>query len=444
MAGTMLIEVAKNLAKKGYVEVVKRASDGTIQQILKVSAKKVVESSLGNMAGVVLANSPAMAVSAIGDIASTCILKKAINNVGDKVDTVNTGVNLLNGKVDKMDLKLDSISDGINVLSNKLNGMDLKLDGITNGITSLKNSLLTMDTKLDGITAGISGVSDQVRNVAANISLLQNSVNMIAGMNVLMLGLEATNLVVTASGFSTLNTKLDGIIDSISQIQASLKKIAKKQELDIVKEFKEVKEDYADMLDATKRGTPYNERQYYTLTRRLHSMIDYLYICFMSDAVENREVILEAIYVLLPMYANVLRRYDAEYYFEYKNEISGGSVWHNQHKNWMKTFDALIDKKYLDKYQDYCFLDENMSGREADDAMLTAYLTAINSATVVDDNQKILLCFERKEDYKQFQGELVEDATETIQETMNEYDEEIIMLINPSFQSAVSELSASL
>ena len=422
MDGSVVVEIAKELAKRGYVEVVNRAKDGKILEILKYGIEDFNILNPEGLAGLLLKNGPTMLVSAIGDIASTGYLKHVIDGVGDKVDLVNAGISVLQGTV---------------------NGIDSKVDIIVNGIQGVDRKLFAIDKKLLGLNQNIGAVSDQVKLMAKNIEILQSSLGVVATMDVMIIGLVAANLVMTATGFAKINRKLNSIEDSISMMQESLRRIAKKQELDIVKEFKEVRENYADMLDAAKRHTPFNERQYYSLTVKLNSMLDYLYTCFMSDAVENKTVILEAIYVLLPMFANVLAKYDTEYYFDYKDEIVSGSVWHNQHDIWMKTFERLMDRSYLDKYQDYCFLDEGVSSREADASVLTAYLVAVNAATIVDDNQKILLCFESEDRYREFKGEIVKEADKDIQSILKEYDEETVKLLNPGFKKAVQELTAS-
>lgn len=367
----ILVKVAKELASRGYVEVVNRGANGQIIEILKVGAG--IAQQAGGIAGIP-AQLPMMAVNALGQVASTVILKK------------------------------------------KLNGMDLKLDGI----------------------------ATDIKNMASNLVVLQGTVKAVAGMGVISIGLQAANLVTTAAGFAMMNSKLNKIIDSIGGMQESLNKIIRKQDEDIKKEFNSIKDDYADMLDADKRQQPYTEQQYYELTRKMHSMIDYLYACYMSDAVEDEGAILQALYVLLPMYANVLRRYDKEYYFQYKDKIRGGSVWHGLHNEWMDSFSRMTDKKYLDKFQDYCFLEDGMSARDADEAVLNAYLVAVNSQTIVDDNQKILLCFEDKDEYRQFQDELLEEAHERVTNAVNELDEETVKLLNPAFAQAAQEIAATL
>ena len=301
----------------------------------------------------------------------------------------------------------------------------------------LKKQLNGMDLKLDNITS-------EIKNVANNVIALKGAVQTVTNLGVLSVGMQAMNLVVTAGGFAIMNSKLNSIIESIGSMQETLNQIAKKQEMDIMKEFNELRGDYADMLDADKRQESYKETDYYKLTRKMHSMIDYLYACFMSDAVENKTAILEALYVLLPMYANVLRKYDREYYFNYKDKIHGGSLWHSSHEEWMNSFGKMIDAEYLEKFQDYCFLEEGMSGRDADDAVLTAYLTAVNSHTIVEDNQKILLCFDTREEYNQYQNELIEDAQERINESMKELDEETISQLQPAFAKAAEELAAAI
>ena len=104
----------------------------------------------------------------------------------------------------------------------------------------------------------------------------------------------------------------------------------------------------------------------------------------------------------------------------------------------------MTDKKYLDKFQDYCFLEDGMSSRDADEAVLNAYLVAVNSQTIVDDNQKILLCFEDKEEYRQFQDELLEEARDRVTNAVNELDEETVKLLNPAFAQAAQEIAATL
>jgi hypothetical protein len=203
-----------------------------------------------------------------------------------------------------------------------------------------------------------------------------------------------------------------------------------------------VRADYIDMLDGEKRNNPFGEERQYELTRKLADTISYLYDCFMQDA-GNPEILLNAIYVLLPMFANVLCRYDRTYYFKYYKDGNDAMRMHMLHKEWVSVIRNLRSRAFLDKLNEYCFLDKGMHTRDAMHAVNTTYMMALAAEVSIDDNQKIIDRMHSMEEYNQYSAEKKKEAAEDILNASKKLSEEQMNLIRPvlkNIQAAISQI----
>ena len=290
-----------------------------------------------------------------------------------------------------------------------------------------------------GIGKDVSTIPENIKDLASGFGAFGSK---ILTCQWISLGLEAMNLAVTWGGFIHMNETLREIGDRIDAMAETLGKVARKEDMSLQKEYREVRADYIDMLDGEKRNIPFGEERQYELTRKLADTISYLYDCFMQDA-GNPEILLNAIYVLLPMFANVLCRYDRTYYFKYYKDGNDAMRMHMLHKEWVSVIRNLRSRAFLDKLNEYCFLDKGMHTRDAMHAVNTTYMMALAAEVSIDDNQKIIDRMHSMEEYNQYSAEKKKEAAEDILNASKKLSEEQMNLIRPvlkNIQAAVSQI----
>ena len=89
----------------------------------------------------------------------------------------------------------------------------------------------------------------------------------------------------------------------------------------------------------------------------MYTKLKYFYDLFMSASLTDTCTFLSTIYSLAHMMSITLSKYDELYYFEYKDNKTGEHKFHTDHDKWINMIGKLRSKEYLDKLQDYFFLE---------------------------------------------------------------------------------------
>ena len=295
--------------------------------------------------------------------------------------------------------------------------------------------------KLLGMNKDLADTASTVRKIGRDLNKISKDFKDIPGiieklalsttkLNWVTIGISAMNLAVTSGGFAVVNEKLNTLAKEIGSMRETLDRMAKKSDIDIREHFNSVRIEYIRMLDAEKCGAEYPYKDLENLTIKMAETLNYLYMCFAEDASGEPKIILNAIFTLLPMFVNVINKFDTKYYYQHHTTIQAGKKFHDLHDEWMALFAELRSQKFLDKVQDVCILNEDMCSREASDTVLATYYMTVASEVGVKDNQIILQSFENENAYRRFKGELVDEA---INEYKAELDDETVALLNPEF-----------
>ena len=86
------------------------------------------------------------------------------------------------------------------------------------------------------------------------------------------------------------------------------------------------------------------------------------------------------------MLAQVIKRYDNAYYFDYIDEKATVDP---AHDDWMRLFISLSFKEFLQIKFDYCFFEKNLSNRKSMEVISNLHYSRINSIMMIEDNNLI-------------------------------------------------------
>ncbi|MGL5978736.1 MAG: hypothetical protein ACRCZJ_07070 [Erysipelotrichaceae bacterium] len=286
-------------------------------------------------------------------------------------------------------------------------------------------------------------IGKQVLNaIGKNTALLQKNalqLNKLANMQHIAIGLNGLSLCATAAGFAVMYYKLDKISNQIGDVLGAVKQ---GQEINANYEFKKVLSTHADMLDYRKTQRYYSEQQMRELVDAEYNVLSMLIEVYMKGVCEDTETILESIFALASMLSVSIVYFDELYYTNNSENIVGDDIWHASHKNWMKVFDVLTSKEFVEILQDYTYLEAGLSCQECDYYCVEAISILKDAKSNVYDNQYILehIGFECTiQEFNEMSNNLVASMiNQTLEEHKKELDcnEEVVDI----FQNAMKQV----
>ena len=228
--------------------------------------------------------------------------------------------------------------------------------------------------------------------------------------------LSGLNLFATVVGFAIMNDKLNkvsGKIDEVINLQ--------KDTFDIQTVYKinEVIADYSNMMDGRKTQTYYTEKEMMKLVGDEWNALEMLMKIFCKGVSNNSEEFLFSMLSLASMLSTSLRFYDEIYYFEHKDVIRGGSIWHNDHNKWMSSFDKMLSKEFIERMQDYGFFDLDLNTSE-NDYFYKGYIEQISSLKQdVEDNQLLITSINDPDLFREITSNLSNEARSEIEAALD-------------------------
>ena len=250
--------------------------------------------------------------------------------------------------------------------------------------------------------------------------------------------LDGVNLVSNWASFAILYEKLksmeEEIVGAIEKVQKTLNKGT---ELHIKAEYNKVISDYQDMLDCRKKQKPYSEEQMRKLVDSLYVVLDIMIDSLKSDLIDNKDNMILTVFMMLSMYTASLRFFDEQYYFNYKDILSGDEVWHTSHNKWMSLYDTLTQSWFVELLQDHGIFDLGLNTDEMDTYYKEFLEQVQDQKQEVIDNQEIILTLQDTSLLNVFHEK-------TNEEIHNELEKEISEMFNGIEGEDASKLYDSL
>lgn len=262
-----------------------------------------------------------------------------------------------------------------------------------------------------------------LKAVQKNSKLLNKNMKMMKNLSKIQniaLILDGVNLVSTWATFAILYEKLNSmeeeIVGAIEKVQQSLNK---GMELHVKAEYNRVISDYQDMLDCRKKQKPYSEEQMRKLVDSLYVVLDMMIASLKSNLIDNKDNMILTVFMMLSMYTASLRFFDEQYYFNYKDILSGDEVWHTSHNKWMSLYDTLTQSWFIELLQDHGVFDLGLNTDEMDTYYKEFLEQVQDQKQEVIDNQEIILTLQDTSLLNVFHEK-------TSEEIQNELEKEIL------------------
>ena len=209
--------------------------------------------------------------------------------------------------------------------------------------------------------------------------------------------------------------KLEKLSGQINQLMNVVKQ---EHEIQTDFEFKKVIAEYRNMLDCRKTRKYYTEEQMRKLVDDEYNVLSMLIEVFTKDLSTEPEGLIFSIYSLASMLSVSLRYFDELYYFNNKEAIADGDVWHSSHSNWMSVYDKLMSPEFIKKIQDHGIFDLNLSTEETDIYYISLYDQAKSMVEDVSDNQKLIQLLDNQEVLTEVQASINQSLVDEIEKTI--------------------------
>lgn len=305
--------------------------------------------------------------------------QEAIEKLGK---VIGESLSNANGKLDKIGKKIGNINLQLNEHSNMLNKA-LKLMSDNNGI------------------------AEKSLKIMQNVAKVQN----------VCLILNGANLCATCVGFAVMNEKLNKISKDIKE---TVKLIKNGNEVQIDYEFNKITSEHANMLDSRKTKKYYTEEQMRKLVDDEYNLLVMLVDAYKKNITDNTDNMIILMYSLAGMLSVSLRYFDEEYYFNNRETIGDGEIWHSSHDKWVSVFDSLCEKDIIESIQDYATFDLKLGTMQVDAYYLSLYDQAKEYKEDVEYNQFLIKTLNNKESLENIEKEIKEETANSIKKSFEE------------------------
>lgn len=266
------------------------------------------------------------------------------------------------------------------------------------------------------------------------ITLTQlGNISKISKLNLVINGL---NLCASCVGFAIMYAKLDKMSGTINQVLTAVKLT---QGTQTEYEFKKILSEYSNMLDCRKKQKYYTEEEMRKLVDGEYNVLSLLISVFINDSSNDPESLVYAIFSLASMLAVTIKYFDEIYYFNNKEQIENGEVWHSSHNNWMAIFDQLSSEEFTEQIQDFGFFDLQLNTNENDYYYKTLKSQILSLKQEILDNQLLIEAIDDQEIFNSYNDLTNKEVKDNIEKAfkeagVSENDKEIFDAVNDAFR----------
>lgn len=255
-----------------------------------------------------------------------------------------------------------------------------------------------------------------------NNQLGEQSLKMLGNLsklNAIGLVMNGLNLCATCVGFAIMAKRLDTMSKQINELLDTVKA---GHELQANFEFKKIVSEHTNMLDCRKTHKYYSEEKMRELVDGEYNVLSMLIECFINDITNIDDNLIFSIFSLASMLAVSIKYFDEVYYFNNKEQIDDGEVWHSNHDNWVSIFDKILSTDFMKKIQDYGIFELGLSTMEADCYYISLTDQAKELIESIEDNQSLIQVFDLFEDFEKSKELLNQDIISEIERAFAEAD----------------------
>lgn len=320
-------------------------------------------------------------------------------------------------------LKQDKTTDFLKTFK-KTNVNHRNLDNLDISTIELTKSFQMLKKFSENIGQPLSGLKRLPISNVGNLSLILNGVNLAA----------------TATAFVILYNKMNDIESSLKQEIQQIQTIVQDgYKIQSSIEFEKVLALYTDMMDCRRIGSEYSEQQMRKLVDSIYSVLIQLLEFFEKELIQNKEDLIVSIFTLLSMFTNSLKIFHEMYYFEHQDSLTGQDPWHSSNKKWNSIYDRLSSALFIEKLQDYAYLEANLDSRNSDLYCRQLLDQVSELKQDVDDYQILIQLINDREQLDNLQSSIQDEVRIFLENAMNQITNEFGSSETESIKEVINE-----
>lgn len=266
--------------------------------------------------------------------------------------------------------------------------------------------------EMNNVKTGIGDLTNIAKDMAMQVEDLFDMTECVQALSYLNTGLALANIAVDVTGFAMLSMKLDTLGKEVHNIDVKLDKLADANKHEKIADFQKLIMQFNSISTKIRDKEGVEPDSIENLLIKMRAFVSEM-LRDLSDEVFEKEVILEIINTLMPAYTILFCEYLDRYYFEKQKEPANYDMF-------ISLYDELVESNFVQKLEDYYFLDMKMHNIDVIDIINAQMLLGLNGRVQVEDQLEILKTLKTEENVKEFERDLDNYVREEIGEKISE------------------------
>lgn len=271
-------------------------------------------------------------------------------------------------------------------------------------------SLNAVRKTMHNIEQGTGMLTQTTRNIAAQVDGIYHQVNSVMNISYLNTGISLANTAVDVAGFVVVTQKLNVLNNEVQLVANKISQIANVQKNEKIASCQKLIMRCNSMIDKLNNDDEVDLDKMENLLIDLRAFISEM-IMNLHDMALGENLILKMIYTLMPAYTLVFNEFMRRYYFQKK------SVPIN-YEMFMSLYEELENVGFIQKLQDYYYLQEKMRAVDVVDILNAQRLIGLNGKVQIEDQLSVFRALESKEKVMLFERSLNNYAENRIKQVI--------------------------
>lgn len=271
---------------------------------------------------------------------------------------------------------------------------ELAKTSISDKSISLNAVRKTMHT----IEQGTGMLTETARNIATQVDGIYHQVNSVMNISYLNTGISLANTAVDVAGFVVVTQKLNVLNNEVQLVANKISQVANVQKNEKIATCQKLIMRCNSMIDKLNNDEEVDLDKMENLLIDLRAFVSEM-IMNLHDMALGENLVLKMIYTLLPAYTLLFNEFLRRYYFQ-KMSVP------INYEMFMSLYEELENVGFIQKLQDYYYLQEKMRAVDVVDILNAQRLIGLNGKVQIEDQLSVFRTLESKEKVMLFEKSL--------------------------------------
>lgn len=293
---------------------------------------------------------------------------------------------------------------GGEMLPEKLSSAAMNLSAQNSlGLDTVRNALYSLEKGTGVLTAA-------TKNMAAQVDGIYQRTSSVMNISYLNAGLSLANTAVDVAGFIIVTEKLNVLNTEVQVVANKISKMANVQKNERIGTCQKLIMQCNAMAAKIKDGEDVDLDKLQELLIDLRAFISEM-IMDLHDEALGESLVLRMVFTLMPAYTSLFNEFLRRYYFQKK------AVPVN-YEMFMSLYEELENESFIERLQDYYFLEEKLHGADVLDVLNAQTLIGLNGMVQIEDQLFVLKALGTKEKVLLFENGLSNYAERKLKEAI--------------------------